>query len=395
VSQKIVIISNYYPPEMGAAANRIKNLAEGLEQKGNDVTIICPLPNYPEGKIFKKYKGRFSINETTNSVYVKRYWIFPTKSKVAIVRLINMISFSWSLWFSIFSFLRKKPDVFIINSPPLLVAFSGLLLSKLLRCKTILNVSDIWPLSALELGVIKKGLFYSLLERIEKVNYRLADKIIGQSEEIIKHISEIVDKEYLVYRNVPKFKEYKPNEKSTSNLKIVYAGLLGYAQAISKICSEINFRELNVEFHIYGAGMEEEKIKVYAENKNSNIFFHGNKNSKEIKNEIIKYDLAIVPLKNRILGAVPSKIFELMQLGIPILYTCKGEASEIILKNNLGLLSSSLEANSLEEIIKKFKNMSSEDFQKMSENGLNLHRSEYRLDYQLTNINTFIKSNHV
>lgn len=395
MSQKIVIISNYYPPEMGAAANRIKNLAEGLQQNGTEITVICPLPNYPEGKIFKKYQNIFSAEEITNSIKIKRYWIFPSKSKNTILRLISMLSFAWSLWFSFFYFLRKKPDVFIINTPPLLVGLSGLLLSKLLRCKTILNVSDIWPLSALELGVIKRGFFYNFFEKVEKINYRLADKIVGQSEETITHVRETIQKDFLVYRNVPKFKEYKPKEKSRDNIKIVYAGLLGYAQAISKLCKEINFRELNVEFHIYGAGMEEEKIKIHAKEKNSNIFFHGSKSSIEIKEEIIKYDVAIVPLKNRIRGAVPSKIFELMQLGIPMLYTCKGEASEIILKNNIGLVSSSTETNSIEKTIKEFICMSPENFRKMSENGLNMHKLEYRLDYQLTNFNTFIKSSSV
>jgi glycosyltransferase involved in cell wall biosynthesis len=181
LSKKIVIISNYYPPEMGAAANRIRNLAEGLQQKGNEVIVICPLPNYPKGKIFKKYSGKFSVKEVTNKIKIKRYWIFPSKSKNAFIRLISMLSFAWSLWFSVFSFLKRKPDVFIINSPPLLVGLSGLLLSKILKGKTILNVSDIWPLSALELGVIKRGFFYTLFERIEKTNYKLAYKIIGNS----------------------------------------------------------------------------------------------------------------------------------------------------------------------------------------------------------------------
>ena len=201
MNQKIVIVSNYYPPEMGAAANRIKNLAEGLQQKGNEITVICPLPNYPKGEIFKKFKNKFSSKQVINNITVKRYWIFPSKSKNTFIRLISMLSFAWSLWFSIFNFLRKKPDVFIINSPPLLVALSALILSKFSRSKTILNVSDIWPLSALELGVINRGIFYSFLEKIERFNYKLADKIIGQSEETIIHVSKIVNKDFLVYRN--------------------------------------------------------------------------------------------------------------------------------------------------------------------------------------------------
>ena len=388
--KNIVIISNYYPPEMGAAANRIKNLAEGLQKKGNIVTVICPLPNYPKGQIFKKYKNKFSCKEVINDVNIKRYWIFPSKSKNAFIRLISMLSFAWSLWFSVFLLFKRKPDVFIINSPPLLVALSGLFLSKSLRSKTILNVSDIWPLSALELGVINRGFIYSLFERVEKLNYKLADKIIGQSEETITHISKIVDKEFLVYRNTPKFKEYTFKEKKEGNIKIVYAGLLGYAQGILTICKELDFKELGAEFHIYGAGMEEEEIMKITKNQDKNIFFHGIKSASEIKDEILKYDVSLVPLKTNIYGAVPSKIFESMQLGIPILYVGEGEAIDIVLKLRIGLVSSPNDYKELKENILSIKDNKNGLLKEFSENCVRFHKDEYNLDYQMKKIIKFI-----
>lgn len=391
MNQKIVIISNYYPPEMGAAASRIKNLADALKEKGNMVSIICPLPNYPQGKIFKNYKNKFYVKDIIDGIEVKRFWIFPSKSKKAIIRLFSMLSFACSLWFSFFSFLRKKPDIFIVNSPPLLVALSGLIFSKFLGCKNILNVSDIWPLSALELGVIKKGFSYHLLEKIEKTNYILADKIIGQSEETISHISNIVQKEFLVYRNVPMYKEYIKKEKSEGDLKIVYAGLLGYAQGVLEICNELNFKKLGVELHIYGAGMDEEKITEIVKNEDKNIFFHGVKTSKEIKKEIRKYDVGFVPLKNKIYGAVPSKIFELMQLGVPILFYGEGEGQKIIEKEQIGLTCESNNIEQLKQIILEFKKL--EDYSGISNKMLILHKNKYNLATQLEKIfdNNFIE----
>lgn len=390
MNKKIVIISNYYPPEMGAAANRIKNLAEGLEINGNNVTVICPLPNYPKGKVFKEYKNKFLVTEKINNIKIKRYWILPSTSKNPIIRLFSMLSFSWSLWFSFFSFLKTRPDIFIIQSPPLLVALSGLILSKFLGIKNVLNVSDIWPLSAYELGVIHKGFFYNFLEKIEKTNYKLANKIVGQSDEIISHIAKIIDKEFLVYRNVPIYKKYDLKEKSKGNLKIVYAGLLGYAQGILKICEALNFKELGVEFHIYGAGMDEEDIKKIIKREDKNIYFHGSKSSLEIKKIIRNYDVALVPLKNKIHGAVPSKIFELMQLGVPILYTTKGEASEIIKHHNIGLVTENNSIDAIKKTILKFNNLEPNDYKKMSNNCLDLHKNKHRLDYQLKNFISFI-----
>jgi len=385
LSKKIVIISNYYPPEMGAAANRIKNLAQGLKEKGNEVTIICPLPNYPEGKIFKKYRNKFFKEEVIEGINVKRFWIFPSKSKKSIIRLFSMLSFAWSFWFSIFSFIRSKPDLFIIQSPPLFVGLSGLIFSKVLKSNNVLNVSDIWPLSALELGVIKRGFFYSILEKIEKINYKLADKIVGQSKETITHINTITTKKCLVYRNVPSFKKYPIKLKEKENLKIVYAGLLGFAQGILKICEEINFKDLGTELHIYGAGMDEQKILEIVENQDKNIFFHGRKTATEIKKEILKYDVGFVPLKNKIYGAVPSKIFELMQLGTPILFYGEGEGAKIVMEEKVGFATNSDNITDLENRIVGFKEMSSIKFKEISLNSLKLHEEKYNLENQLNN----------
>ena len=93
MKKNIVIVSNYYPPEMGAAANRIRNLAEGLKDRGNKVTVVCPLPNYPKGEIFKSYKNKFSVSETINHVKVKRYWIFSFKINKPNLKVIKYVVF--------------------------------------------------------------------------------------------------------------------------------------------------------------------------------------------------------------------------------------------------------------------------------------------------------------
>ena len=112
MNQKIVIISNYYPPEMGAAASRIKNLADALKEKGNMVSIISPLPNYPQGKIFKNYKNKFYFKEIIDGIEVKRFWIFPSKSQKAIIRL-----FSMSRWFdTIYPTLGSKNNYYELLS---------------------------------------------------------------------------------------------------------------------------------------------------------------------------------------------------------------------------------------------------------------------------------------
>lgn len=388
----IVIISNYYPPEIGAAANRIKNMAVGLTNNGYSVSIICPLPNYPEGRIFKNYRGRFVVYEKEQQVDINRYWKYPSNSKNVFVRFISMASFAITMWFSLYKLIKLKPKFVIVQSPPLFVAFSALLLSKLIRSKSVLNVSDLWPLSAFELGKLKKSFFYRFLEFIERKNYQMATKIIGQSNETINYIKKIVVKEFLVYRNVPMRSVTVYSKKREGSLKLVYAGLLGYAQGILNLCNQINFNELNVEFHIYGRGMEEKGIKEYVKCENTNVFYHGSFDSDEIKNEIVKYDIALVSLADSIYGAVPSKIFEMMQLKMPILFRGSGEGALIIKNESIGLNSASNDYNELINNIKLFSEMDDYTYNKFLQACEVAHNKKYNLEIEITKLRRFLSN---
>ena len=107
----ILIITNYFPPEIGAASNRIFHLAEGLQKRDFKVSVITPLPNYPRGKIFEGYKGKFKHTSTENNITVHRLWIFASKSKNKILRLIAMMSYSFSLL--LFFVWNKAPKTII------------------------------------------------------------------------------------------------------------------------------------------------------------------------------------------------------------------------------------------------------------------------------------------
>ena len=129
------------------------------------VSIITPLPNYPTGKIFEGYKGKFKQTSIENNKNVNRLWIYASNSKNKILRLLAMISYSLSLiWFFL---CNKIPKTVIVQSPPLLVAFTSMFFLSFKKRKLILNVSDLWPLAGLELGVFKKGFGFSILEYIE------------------------------------------------------------------------------------------------------------------------------------------------------------------------------------------------------------------------------------
>ena len=346
-----MIITSYFPPEIGAASNRIYHLAEGLKND-YDVSVVTPLPNYPTGKIFKDYKGKFSATTIENGIKINRLWIYASVSKNKFLRLIAMLSYSFSLiWFFIW---HKIPDKVIVQSPPLLVSFTCMFFLRSKKRKLILNVSDLWPSAGLELDALKEGFAYNMLKKLEAFNYKKADLILGQSNEILTHIKSITTKPQLfLYRNFPEIELPKLIEKSASNgkIKMVYAGLLGVAQGIHKLCNEIDYE--TIEFHIYGSGAEEEAIKnLIASKKDLPLYFHGRVNRDELHKALLTYDLTIIPLLNRIYGSVPSKIFEYAKLGLPMLYFGGGEGEYLIKKNSLGWVANEGNYDDLNTVLK-------------------------------------------
>ncbi len=353
--KEVLIITSYFPPETGAASNRIFHLAEGLQKRSFKVSVITPLPNYPTGKIFKEYKGKFNKTSVENNVKIHRLWIYASNSKNKILRLFSMLSYSFSLiWFFAFN---KIPKTVIVQSPPLLVAFTTMLFLKKKSRKLILNVSDLWPLVGLALRAFKKNLSYSILEKIERFNYKKADLVLGQSEEILKHITSLFpNKDTFLYRNYPDFNTLKSKDKIPFNgkLKIVYAGLLGVAQGIFKLCQKLNYE--NIELHIYGAGQEQGKIEAFIKsNQHLPITYYGELTRNKLHKELQQYDVTLIPLLNRIYGSVPSKIFEYSKLGLPILYFGGGEGEDIIKEYDLGWIAEAGNYDSLNILLDRIK----------------------------------------
>lgn len=351
----ILIITSYFPPESGAASNRIFHLAEGLQKHDYDVTVVTPLPNYPTGKIFENYKGKFRYTSIENQIKIHRLWIYASNSKNKLLRLIAMLSYSFSLvWFFIWNSIPKKV---IVQSPPLLVAFTCMLFLKSKKRQLILNVSDLWPIAGLELGAFKKNFSYQLLEKIERYNYHKADMIMGQSDEILTHIQTITkDKKLFLYRNYPDF-EVQNNtihQSSEGKLKIVYAGLLGIAQGIFKLIQELDYS--TIELHIYGAGAEQQLIEDYIKkHPELPVHYYGELSRNDLHKALLNYDFAIIPLLNRIYGSVPSKIFEYTRLGLPMLYFGGGEGEIIVKNHDLGWIANAGDYHHLNLVISSIK----------------------------------------
>jgi glycosyltransferase involved in cell wall biosynthesis len=387
--REILIISNYYPPEKGAAANRIEQLALKLHQNNYKVSVVCPLGNYPEGRLFKEYQGKFSVTENRENITVKRLWIYPSVSKNVFIRLLSVLSFSLSLFF--YLLFKKTPEKVVVQSPPLLLSFISVFILSLKNKKVILNVSDLWPLAAIELEALKKNSFsHKISLFLERFIYKKATLILGQSNEIITHIHSLFPKKIcFLYRNFPDHQVENLDliTEETKTITIYYAGLLGVAQGVMELCEKIELEGLNIEFHIFGDGAEKNQIEALISSRTEQkIFFHGMLNRRELHEKLKWFDIAIVPLKTRIYGSVPSKIFEYSSLGFPILYFGGGEGENIVSDNNLGWIAVVGDYQDLNKILVEISKLTKSELEEMKKRIFINSQNNFNLDYQVKNL---------
>lgn len=396
MAKKIKIITSFFPPEKGAASHRILTTAKELSSYGFDVSVITTLANYPTGKLFNGYKKMLYKKEEIEGIDCIRCWVFPSNSNNPIIRILSMLSYCFSLLFTIPSLFFNRPDIIFVQTPPLLPGITGVLISKLLRIKVVLNVSDIWPLTAVELGVMRhKSFSFRLFSGIEKIMYRLSDAMIGQSNETCSYLKQKSDKPILLYRNLtkPNFNQIVNEQILNSKKKIVYAGLLGFAQGVFNICTNIDFKSLNVEFHIFGDGIEKSSIEKYIkQNSKCNIFLHKTITKDEMQKKLLSYDATIIPLTKNIYGAFPSKITMAMAAGLPIFFSGDGEGFKIVDEFSLGYVSEAGNLNALEKNIIEFSQLNHQQINLMKLNIMNIVKKDFNYDNQQLKLCKFISS---
>jgi len=352
---KLIILTQYFPPEIGAPQNRLYELAIRLQQKGIDIQVLTAMPNYPKMEIMDEYKGKFYCFENLNGLNVHRSFIFVSKSKSIIFRLLNYFSFVFSsILFG--SFKLKKADILICESPPLFLGISAWFLAKLKGAKFVFNVSDLWPESAEKLGLVTNKTFLKMATVLEEFCYRKSAYITGQTQGICKEIKSRfpnknvywlpngVDEKFFDIEHTRELIDWrKENNFEEKDFLILYAGIVGHAQGLETIIhtAELLKEQNQIKFIILGSGPEKEKLQALKSEKNLNsVFFFDAQPKSRMPSIVNSIDVAVIPLKklDLFLGAIPSKIFENLAMKKPLLLGVDGEARELFIeKGNAGL----------------------------------------------------------
>ena len=416
---KVLLVAERYWPEVGAAPSRLANMAQGLKNEGCEVDVLTSLPNYPKGRIFDGYRGCVYKHEVHRGVELFRYWIFATVSGNPIFRAINMFSFAMMIW--LFAIKRKRIkdyDNVIIQTPTLVVAASAMLLfKKIFHKKCVLNVSDIWPLTAVDMGAMALGGFsYKFMAKLERYLYKNADGVLGQSEEILNHVAQEMlrlegkwkredcdtddilnsklwrdNKRLFLYRNLQTYPMDCAHKTKGGTLKLVFSGMLGIAQDVSGIVKNVPFKDLGVEFHILGGGKQLEEIENYCkEHPDSMVYTHGFVPKEQIAERLRWRDASIVPLATRIRGAFPSKVFDILPQGLPVLFCGGGEGASFINGYQVGLVSQPGDYGALTENIKKLRDMSELEYEAMSARCINISQNILNFEKQMKECKEFL-----
>lgn len=383
----VLIVSPTFPPEVGAAPSRIYNMAMGLRKAGAHVDVLGGLPNYPKGEIFDGYKGRFSKKDDVDGITTYRYWTYATNSKKPLARMLSMFSLASTILCFGFKIRKVKGyDLVIVQSPSLPVATSAMILfKKIFGKKVVANISDIWPDTAVELGAMKKGSQpYRFMAWMERFIYKNSDAHQGQSIEICEHIKSFgFNKPMFLYRNLQHSFPQSVSSDARKPFKIVYAGLLGVAQDILGLIKNVDFKGMGAEFHLYGSGNQAEKIKEYIKENDVSAFYHGSLPKEQMVEVIAGYSASIVPLVVRIHGAVPSKIFDLMPLGVPILFCGGGEGARIVKDYKVGLTSPPGDYEALSSNISALINMPDDEYRKLRQNCIEASVTDFSFENQM------------
>jgi colanic acid biosynthesis glycosyl transferase WcaI len=346
---KFAILTQYFPPEIGAPQTRLSELAKHLVQCGHDVIVLTAMPNYPSGKIHAGYGGILR-KESYCGAQVIRTFIYPAQSAHIVPRMLNYFSFMVSSSLG-GSFMLDAPDFLMVESPPLFLGIAGLWLQWLKNSKLIFNVSDLWPDGVVELGVVKRGgIVTRIAYWLEKICYEGAWLITGQSKSIVENIRErFPGRPVLHLSNGVETASFGPGRRTESTRALlgndgqfvaVYAGLHGHAQGLSQILesARVLASDARFRFVLIGEGPEKGRLQKMAHEMGlTNVRFLDPLPHSEIPGILAAADAILVPLVGQITGAVPSKIYEAMASGRPLVLIATGEAAEIVSEYNTGL----------------------------------------------------------
>jgi glycosyltransferase involved in cell wall biosynthesis len=348
---RIAYLCQYFPPEPAAPAARVHELARAWVRSGDKVTVLTAVPNFPTGLVPAGYRGRVGTTEWRDGVRVLRCWLFARPNRGVGNRTLSQVSFTGSVL--AFGLPRLGPvDVVVASSPPLFVGLAGWAVARLRRALFVLEVRDLWPEAVVDMGLMREGVAVRMLGRLAWFLYRRAARVVVVTEGFA---------ESLAGRGLPRCRlAVVPNGADTSlfapgsdarairarlgldegQFVALYLGSLGLAQGLDVVL-DAAARLPDVQFLLVGEGADKERLAAQRGRRGlANVRLWPAVAREQVPALYAAADVGLVPLRDVPVFRtfVPSKLFELLAAGRPVVGAVRGEARAILERSGAALV---------------------------------------------------------
>jgi glycosyltransferase involved in cell wall biosynthesis len=349
----ILFLTDNFPPEVNAPASRTFEHCRAWARDGHQVTVITCAPNFPKGRIFEGYRNRLWQSEVIAGIHVVRVWTYITANEGFVRRILDYVSFMFSAILA--SLFVRKVDVVVGTSPQFFTVCAAWTVG-LVKCRPwLFELRDLWPESIKAVGAMKNSAAIRILERIEMFLYRHADHIVTVTyafkDTLIRR--GIDGGKVTVVTNGVDLSRFAPQPKDTplegqlglrNRFVAGYIGTHGLAHALDTLLDAADIlRRIpegkDISFLLLGDGAHKAALTARAAAMDlDNVLFLDSVPKEEVARYWSLLDVAIIHLRNTELftTVIPSKLFECMGMGIPVLHGVKGESANIVMRERVG-----------------------------------------------------------
>jgi glycosyltransferase involved in cell wall biosynthesis len=358
-SLNVLVLAQYFPPDMGGASTRASNVVKGLLKKGCKVTIVGAFPHYPKGEVPKQYRHKAITSEMFDAAKVFRVWIPALPHNSALNRIILHLCFCASSLFAL-PFIGKV-DVIWGANPNLFSFFPSLVYGVMKRMPVVRNVDDLWPEVFYELGYVKSKLAKKLLNFIARLSYVVPSAITpiseGYKRSIVAKYGVNPEKIHVIEVGVDDVKPLNSDKKSKNLFTVMYSGVLGLGYDFDVVLDAaelLNMNE-NIVFFIRGVGEKAPKLKeAISERGLENVVLDTRFLPQDQLDDMLNSaDVFVLPMAdmNFVEQGLPTKLFEYQAYCKPVLCVSSGEPARYIKSTKSGLIVKPKDAHSFAEAV--------------------------------------------
>lgn len=402
---KILIVTQYFWPEYF----QINDFTKELVKKGNDVSVLTGIPNYPNGKFFQGYSFLSFKNEYHDGINIYRSPLISRGSDSKIKLFLNYISFAFLASIRLI-FIKKKFDKIIVYAPsPITVGIPGIIAKYKFNAPVYLWVQDLWPESLSSAGGIKNSFIIKIVNELTILIYKFSNKILVPSKGFIPYISKQgVEKNKIIYfpnstesfhkktSKENKFKKLVPNDGTC----LMFAGNIGESQGFETIVkSALYLKKMGhkLNYVILGDGRKKESIirKIKELGIEKSFFFLGAFPSNTMPHFFAHADAMLVTLKKstNFSLTLPNKIQTYMANSKPIIASLDGEGARVILESKCGYVSPSEDYVSFSKSILKFLELNNQERKLMGLNARKYFDDKFERSKQIDHIISILDEN--